>query len=288
MACHRSVGRRPRRLAGLAVLALVMVSACWSQAAEPASAPEAKTKGNLVITIVYDNNPHDARLGTAWGFACVVRGLSETILFDTGGDGRLLLDNMAKCQIDPKAVTAVVLSHIHADHTGGLSAFLRANPKTRVFMPKVFPAKMKQGVRQAGAALVETEGPATICDGAWTTGVLDGGIPEQGLCVKAAQGLVVVTGCAHPGIVRMVKAAKEHARLPIRAALGGFHMRTTPRGQIAEVIAALRQLGVAQIAPCHCSGETTRQMMKDAFGKDYLPSGVGARLVFERSPDTAK
>lgn len=234
-----------------------------------------------MITLVYDNNPHDPRLETDWGFACVVQGLTETILFDTGGDGRLLLDNMAKCKIDPKAVTAVVLSHVHADHTGGLSVFLRANPKPRVFMPKAFPQELKQTVRKADAVLVETEGPCEVCDRASTTGVLDGGIPEQGLCVKDAEGLVVVTGCAHPGIVRMVEAAKQHAGLPIRAVLGGFHMKGTPRRGIAEVIAALQRLGVGRIAPCHCSGRTTRQMMEDAFGEDYLPSGVGARLVFD-------
>ena len=239
-----------------------------------------------MITIVYDNNPFDPQLGTAWGFACVVRGLPETILFDTGGDGRLLLANMAKCKIDPKDIGAVVISHIHSDHLGGLGAFLRANPKVRVFLPKAFPQKVKQGVRDAGATVVETQRPSKICDRAWTTGVLDGGIHEQGLYVKGAKGLIVVTGCAHPGVARIVEAAKEHARLPVRAVLGGFHMGGASRRRIADVIASLKRLGVDQVAPCHCSGQTTRQMMKDAFGDNYLPSGVGARLRFEHSPDT--
>ena len=234
-----------------------------------------------MITIVYDNNPFDPRLGTAWGFACVVQGLTETILFDTGGDGRLLLANMAKCKIEPKEIGTVVISHVHSDHLGGLGAFLRANPKVRVLLPKAFPQKVKQEVRDTGATLVETHHPAKICDGAWTTGVLDGGIPEQGLYVKGAHGLIVMTGCAHPGIVRMVEAAKQHARLPVHAVLGGFHMGGASRRRIAEVIAALKHLGLAQVAPCHCSGEATRQMFSEAFGEDYLPSGVGTSLVFD-------
>lgn len=281
MRLRPSVARRRCRLASLAALALVVASARCSQSAESKPTAESKTGGRLVITIVYDNNPFDPRLGAAWGFACVVRGLPETILFDTGGDGRLLLANMAKCKIDPKDIGAVVISHIHSDHLGGLGAFLRANPKVRVFLPKAFPQKPKQQVRDAGATLVETQRPAKICDGAWTTGVLDGGIPEQGLYVKGAHGLIVATGCAHPGIVRMVEAAKQHARLPVHAVLGGFHMGGASRRRIAEVIAALKRLGVGRIAPCHCSGEATRQMISEAFGDDYLPSGVGASLVFD-------
>jgi 7,8-dihydropterin-6-yl-methyl-4-(beta-D-ribofuranosyl)aminobenzene 5'-phosphate synthase len=273
--------RGPGRVVFPAALALATTLAHGLPSAESKPIAKAEKGGRLVFTIVFDNNPYDARLGTAWGFACVVQGLAEAILFDTGGDGRLLLDNMAKCKIDPTAVTAVVLSHVHADHTGGLSGFLRANPKARVFMPRAFSQELKQTVRKAGAVLVETEGPCKICDRAWTTGVLNTGIPEQGLYVKAKQGLIVVTGCAHPGIVRMVEAAKQHAGLPVRAVLGGFHMGQAPRRGIADVIAALRRLGVGQIAPCHCSGQTTRQMMKEAFGEDYLPSGVGARLVFD-------
>ena len=281
MRLRPSVARRRCRMASLAALALVVASACASHASESKPSAESKTGGRLVITIVYDNNPFDPRLGAAWGFACVVQGLPETILFDTGGDGRLLLANMAKCKIDSKDISTVVISHIHSDHLGGLGAFLRANPKVRVFLPKAFPQKPKQQVRDAGATLVETQRPSKICDRAWTTGVLDGGIPEQGLYVKGAHGLIVMTGCAHPGIARMVEAAKQHAHLPVHAVLGGFHMGGASRRRIAEVIAALKRLGVRRVAPCHCSGEATRQMISEAFGDDYLPSGVGASLVFD-------
>ncbi len=77
-----------------------------------------------MITIVYDNNLPDKRLQTAWGFACVIEGLAETILFDTGGNGKLLLSNMAAAGFNPEQIDSIVLSHIHADHTGGLHAFL--------------------------------------------------------------------------------------------------------------------------------------------------------------------
>jgi 7,8-dihydropterin-6-yl-methyl-4-(beta-D-ribofuranosyl)aminobenzene 5'-phosphate synthase len=117
--------------------------------------------------------------------------------------------------------------------------------------------------------------------------VLDGGIPEQGLYLKGPDGLIVITGCAHPGIVQMAKAAKEHADLPVYAVVGGFHMAGASRQTIQTVIEDLRRLGTRCVAPCHCSGDETRRLMKDAFGQGYLPSGVGARLVFETETDSS-
>jgi len=245
----------------------------------------------IVITIVYDNNPLEKRMETAWGFACVVEGLSETILFDTGGKGELLLANMAKAGFEPEQVHSVVLSHNHSDHTGGLLDFLKANPKAKVFVPKAFAASFKQEVSQAGAELVETEGPAKVCDGAWTTGVLKQPLVEQGLCLETSAGPVVVTGCAHPGIAQMARAATNRAKKPVHAVLGGFHMSRASADQVDTVIERLKELGVQQVAPTHCSGDNTREAMKEAYGDGYLPSGLGAKFVFrqaaETSPDTA-
>jgi 7,8-dihydropterin-6-yl-methyl-4-(beta-D-ribofuranosyl)aminobenzene 5'-phosphate synthase len=252
-----------------------------------AEAKATREEGAIVVTIVYDNYPYDERLKTAWGFGCVVTGVEKTILFDTGGDGGILLANMRACGIGPEEIDAVVLSHIHADHTGGLNAFLEANSDVRVYLPKVFPEGIKRQVRKAGAQLVETEGPCKVADRAWTTGILNGSIPEQGLYLKGPDGLIVITGCAHPGIVRMVQAATTHAGQKPRAVLGGFHMAGASPTQIAAVIEGLKGLGVRCVAPCHCSGDETRRLMKEAFGQGYLPSGVGARLVFETETDSS-
>ena len=86
------------------------------------------TAEDLTITIVYDNNPYNEELETRWGFSCLIEGLEKTILFDVGGEGSVLLKNMEKLKIDPKKVNVIVLSHIHYDHIGGLSDFLKKNP----------------------------------------------------------------------------------------------------------------------------------------------------------------
>ena len=238
-------------------------------------------KADIVITIVYDNYPFDERLEESWGFSCVITGLSETILFDTGGDGDVLVSNMAKLGIKPQQIDKVVLSHIHGDHTGGLDGFLRENSKVAVYMPKAFPRSFKESVKKSGATVVECEGLHRVCDKAWTTGVLCNGIHEQGLYLETPKGLIVISGCAHPGIVRIAKAAKNHAETPVYAVLGGFHMAAASDREIENVMQGLRKLGVEKIAPCHCSGDRTRSLMNQAFEEGYLSAGVGARLVFQ-------
>ena len=287
----RSPGRGWRS-GGAALAVAALAVAAWASVpghhhpAEPSDNPSDRNqRGEIVVQIVFDNYSFDKRLKTSWGFACVVTGLEKTILFDTGGDGPILLANMRACGIAPKQIDAVVLSHIHYDHTGGLGAFLDAHPRVTVYLPKVFPEGFKHKVRGAGATVVETDQPRQVCKGAWTTGVLDGGIPEQGLYLKGGKGLVVITGCAHPGIVDIVKAAKVHAGARPDTVMGGFHMGGASERRIRQVIERFKKMGVARVAPTHCSGDETRRQMKEAFGEGYLPAGAGARFAFE--PESA-
>jgi len=81
----------------------------------------------LEMRILFDNNPYEKGLEVSWGFSCLIKGAEKTILFDTGGDGSILMANIEKMGIDPSEIDLVVLSHDHLDHTGGLSAFLEKN-----------------------------------------------------------------------------------------------------------------------------------------------------------------
>jgi len=74
---------------------------------------------NLTITVMSDNNSYQGGLETAWGFSCLIQGTENTILFDTGGDGSILLANMEKLGFDPKEIELIVLSHMHWDHIDG-------------------------------------------------------------------------------------------------------------------------------------------------------------------------
>ncbi len=233
----------------------------------------------LTITVLYDNVAHDARLQTDWGFACLVEGLEHPLLFDTGGKGNILLQNMRALGLDPQAVRTVVLSHAHGDHTGGLAAFLAENPDVAVYLLKSFPANIKDTVRRAGATLVEVTEAQEITAGAHTTGELGGQIREQALALETSRGLVVITGCAHPGIVEMVRQAQAEVGGDVYMALGGFHLRDANATQISTVIADLQALGVQRIAPSHCTGDAARRAFAEAFGDRYAPNGVGQVFV---------
>ncbi len=304
----------------LTIVGLLITLSASSGATEGAQLQSQKQPSNnrIVLTIVCDNNPGRSDLSTAWGFSCLIEGLSRTILFDTGRSPQALLGNMKKLGLDPGKIDVVVLSHIHGDHVGGLCGLLAVRgfpcggqppgsktsvgvPALRgkseaapgaikditVFMPAIFPAVFKRRIRGSGAMVVETTGTQKVCEGAWTTGVLAGRPREEGLCVETGEGIVVITGCAHPGVVNMVKAAKERADENIFAVLGGFHMGDASETQIKNVIGDLRKLGVIKVGPCHCSGSATRIMMKDAFGHDYIPLGVGSRIELRKSSTNA-
>ena len=104
----------------------------------------------IEITVLCDNRKYSGRLETAWGFACLIEGLSRTILFDTGPDKTLLLNNMAKLGTDPQSIDAVVISHYHGDHTGGLDSFLRKNSNVELYLPVSFHRTIKEKARAYG------------------------------------------------------------------------------------------------------------------------------------------
>jgi 7,8-dihydropterin-6-yl-methyl-4-(beta-D-ribofuranosyl)aminobenzene 5'-phosphate synthase len=273
-----------KRLIWLAMAILILLSACVVKqtGVEPIPAEQKEgMKDKITITIVYDNNRYDSRLTPAWGFSCLVKVPQTAILFDTGGDGTVLLYNMSKLGIDPKEIDVVVLSHVHGDHVGGLVSFLEHNSDVTVYMPVSFPQGLKDEVRITGAKLEEADKARELFDGVFTTGELDGGIKEQSLVLRTSKGLVVITGCAHPSIVNIAKKAKELTGEKIYLMIGGFHLAGASPSQISYIAESLLQLGVEKVAPCHCSGEGARRLFCEYFGDDYIDCGVGKEIVIE-------
>lgn len=266
----------------LGLFTVLILSGCMEGKLEVELAPheeEIEPGGEAIVTIVYDNNEYDSRLTSAWGFSCVVKLPEKTILFDTGGGGGLLLDNMKKLGISPLEIDAIVLSHIHGDHTGGLKGFLEQNSQVTVYLPRSFPTHIKQDITSCGAEVKDLHEPKELFEGIFTTGELDGGIKEQSLLVKTSEGLVVITGCAHPGIVNITKKAKEITGNKLYLVVGGLHLGGAFPSQISYVAESLLRLGVRKVAPCHCSGDEARKLFEDYFGENYIDCGVGKNII---------
>jgi 7,8-dihydropterin-6-yl-methyl-4-(beta-D-ribofuranosyl)aminobenzene 5'-phosphate synthase len=236
-------------------------------------------KYSLTITVVYDNNPCKEGLQTAWGFSCVISGAEKTILFDTGGDGSVLLDNMKKLAVEPNSIDTVVLSHIHSDHTGGLDSFLEKNSGVTIYLPKSFPKKFKDNILSFRSKIVEVEQPLKICENVYSTGQLGRLIKEQSLIVRTDKGLIVITGCAHPGIVKIVNRAKDLMKDDILLVMGGFHLEWAMKGKIEKIISAFEKSGVQYVGPAHCSGDKARSLFEQRFGSSYINVGAGKAVT---------
>ncbi|MGQ9569670.1 MAG: MBL fold metallo-hydrolase [Thermodesulfovibrionales bacterium] len=234
-----------------------------------------------VITVIYDNNPHKKELETGWGFSCVIRGLEKTMLFDTGGDGQRLLSNMKKSNIYPGEIDIVVLSHIHGDHVGGLQAILRENPKIAVYLPKSFPDGFKNEVIGYGAKVVEIQRSLKICENVHSTGELGTSIKEQSLVISADKGLIVITGCAHPGIVEIVNKARDLMKDNILLVMGGYHLGGKSRDELEKIVSSFKKLRVRYIGPSHCTGDAARALFKKEYKNNFIDVGVGKIINVE-------
>ena len=237
--------------------------------------------GGLTITILYDNNEYDERRETAWGFSCLVEGLEKTVLFDTGGDSAMLLRNMRTLGIDPRDVDVVVISHIHYDHLGGLAGFLEENHGVTVYLPQSLPESIKDDVRGTGAELIEVHGSVRICENVYSTGELGDLIKEQSLVIETVQGLVVITGCAHPGVVNVIREAKGLRGGDVHLVLGGFHLCWMNVFQVRGILDGVKNEGVEKVAPCHCSGDLARSTFEKGYGEKFILVGVGKRLEID-------
>jgi 7,8-dihydropterin-6-yl-methyl-4-(beta-D-ribofuranosyl)aminobenzene 5'-phosphate synthase len=247
-------------------------------AQEPTSIKTPALK-DLSIKIIHDNNAYLDSLKTAWGFSALVTGPNETILFDTGSDGALLLDNMAGLQVGPGSIDTVVLSHVHPDHTGGLVGLLTRNPAVAVHLPKPFPATLKEVVRGYGAAVIEVDEPQELCENVYTTGPMGRRIKEQAVIVRTDRGLIVLTGCAHPGVAKMLDSVRSLHEEGILLVMGGFHLEWAFKRKIEKTIDLFEHHGVRHVAPTHCSGDKARQLFQRRFGRHYVEVGVGKTVT---------
>jgi 7,8-dihydropterin-6-yl-methyl-4-(beta-D-ribofuranosyl)aminobenzene 5'-phosphate synthase len=241
-------------------------------------------KDKLTLTTVFDNYRYAPGLKTGWGFSCLIElepgdGKKQHILFDTGADGDVLLFNLASLGIKPGDINSVFLSHIHSDHVGGLDKVLEKNNQVTVYIPPSFPESIRQKIKSYRTGYADVKDRGKIYEGIYSTGEMGTAVKEQSLIIKTGKGLVVITGCAHPGIVDIIRAAKD--MFPgddVYLVMGGFHLTDKTDPELAAIVREFKNLGVEKIAPSHCSGDRIRELFKKEYGDNFIENGVGNKI----------
>jgi 7,8-dihydropterin-6-yl-methyl-4-(beta-D-ribofuranosyl)aminobenzene 5'-phosphate synthase len=266
------------------------------------------------VTILYDAFGGSSALTTDWGFSALVETGNKRILFDTGNDAAIFERNVAAAGIDLARVDAVVISHRHSDHIAGLRHVLEITPKVPVYAPleafgvfggllpadfyrtvEALPGEMRYfgGVRRADvrtgslwpqATIIAVDQTREIAPGVFllpTVSEVPGTreLREISLAVKTPKGLLLVVGCSHAGIERILEAAAGvESRLHLL--LGGLHLVKASDAESAAIVVALKdKWKVEYLAPGHCTGEPTFAALRTRFGDHYLYAGVGAVLT---------
>lgn len=253
------------------ILGLVMTFSLYPSASAWSS--------GLSLKIVYDNTAYDPDMTEHWGFGCLIKYGDITILFDTGQDGGILLDNFRKMGEDPEDVDIVVISHNHGDHIGGLYDFLEVNQRAQVFILDPSPEDLSR-LYSMGIRVIPTPDPVRIYRGISLSGAMGQGIREQALVIDTPAGLILVVGCSHPGVLNMISKARELFHRPVYMVIGGFHtMPGTSEGMEQVILDFMRQ-GVVKVAPGHCTNEQAKAWFKQAYRQNYIQIGVGRELHF--------
>lgn len=229
----------------------------------------------ILIKVIYDNRKVDPSMCEGWGFSCLIEFGKKKILFDTGADSALFFSNIDKLDSSLSEVTHVVCSHKHADHVTGLEKILGMMNDVHLFLPKRFPSLKKASVSQITyvSDLVEVDPEVHLI-------ALKGGIflYEQALILHSTQGLVVITGCAHPGVIKIIEAVKDRFNKNIHLILGGFHLFRKRSSSIHSIVDQIQALGVEKVAPCHCSGDAAIEAFKHVYHEKFYQVGVGSLI----------
>jgi 7,8-dihydropterin-6-yl-methyl-4-(beta-D-ribofuranosyl)aminobenzene 5'-phosphate synthase len=122
-----------------------------------------------------------------------------------------------------------------------------------------------------------------MAPGFFTTGEIFNGISEQSLVIQTGRGLVIVTGCAHPGIVKIIQRAKGLFDGSVYLVMGGFHLRSKNQTEMMAILADFHRLGVGKVAPSHCTGDQSIATFAEAYGDDYIQAGAG-RIIHVEDP----
>ena len=310
----------------LKLIALAFAVIALAQAQPQKLAPEAHEVLRILhrvdVTVLVDNISGSGPVLGEWGAALLIQTGQDQILFDAG-EGRVLLGNARALQVDLRKTKAIVVSHNHLDHTGGLTdAFKACGPVDFFMHPAGFETGYwkedshavahslpfsRQLLGQRVRKLIETKGPTAVCSGVMVTGQIprltdfedtglkreafldkdlktpDPILDDQALFFRVPEGVVVVMGCGHAGLVNTLRYISEIlGQNQIYAVIGGTHLISASAARMQKTVDALRSYGVQKVMLSHCTGVQAYAVLANAFpGRCSWPSS-GTKIQFGR------
>lgn len=252
------------------------------------------TKAKCDVTVLCDDRLASP-LVAEHGFSVLVELVGgRPILFDTGSTDAFI-KNAEILGKDLTKVEKIVISHGHYDHAGGLRYLSNSNGKFRVYLRQEALLEKYSDERFAGIdwkglekifeISVVRDKVTEISDGIFTFGpvemkndfeepdsyfyvqkdgrrIRDFFEDELNLVIDEVDGIVLITGCAHRGIVNTVEDVKKTFGKSVKTLIGGFHLYKAPLPKIEKVTNVLKSLGIGKVVPYHCTGETAIKIIE--------------------------
>jgi 7,8-dihydropterin-6-yl-methyl-4-(beta-D-ribofuranosyl)aminobenzene 5'-phosphate synthase len=272
----------------------------------------------LKITCVVDDRGYsDSALRAEHGASFLIEAGSHTVLFDTGQSGEALLHNLAALGVSPQQIEALILSHAHYDHTGGLPALLEQVQGIPLFAhPDLFRKRFRKtdtGPRQVGPSMTRKAvaphvvlrlhaEPVEVVPGVWTTGDIGARSEPEGrgpyhfvrqgagwiedpyrddlsVVLETEEGLVLLCGCCHAGLLNTLAHVRATFGHDPLAVIGGLHLLNADAPTLDHVIETLRDYGPPRLWVGHCTGDRSFLRLKAAFGDRVSLYHVGTELT---------
>jgi len=229
------------------------------------------------LTILFDNTSTRKEIKPGWGFSALLEIGQRRILFDAGP--RSPLPALQTLNIPLETVKEAVLSHFHPDHYGGFTEFLKANSGVTFYVPSPIPPDLK-AQWQVLATLKEVKGPLELGEGIWLTEPVGSRIPEMALVAITSSGVIMMVGCAHPGLEILAQKAAEVAGEVPSIIAGGLHVMGLKPNKIRQMVVKLKEMGVKKLIGCHCTGKEALRVLREELGSDAQSGGAGKTFEF--------
>ncbi|MGD9014855.1 MAG: MBL fold metallo-hydrolase [Candidatus Omnitrophota bacterium] len=234
----------------------------------------------MQVKVLFDKQALSNKLHTGWGVSFLI---NNRILFDTGENGQWLIDNMHQMNVEIDKLQAIVISHDHWDHTGGLKEILK-KMKLRVYGCPNFSIDFKDKIDYLNSELISLNKITEISQNIYSTGEITGlyagrEIAEQAMVMRTDKGISVLTGCSHPEIIKILtKIKSEFPKEKFYLVAGGFHLIEQDARLVKIIAEDFKNLEVAKVGPTHCTGKEAEDILKDAYKDDFLPIRVGQTI----------